>query len=209
MTDALATVGHWCRFDKHLKLHFEYDPTRAELDAEIFFLSRVYNACRMSIAKLYLYGVQEFSDQEHGEYVPAKLAPGVTYDTLMGWVRVYRAVPEEIWRDELDYSYHKAVAYQELPTEVKDEYLGRAMVGEFETASELNETVRLEQGLMEKPILLETCCPVCEAPLDERNCNRRCTVCGARPIEWAKAYWHLKNNGDAGQPKTDIEQEAQ
>jgi len=162
----------------------------------------------MAIAELYVLGTQLFSDDT--EYVPTRLAPGVTYDTLMGWVRVYRAVPKEIWRDELDYSYHKAVAYREIPTDVKAEYLGRAAAGEFETSADLNETVRIEQGLMEQPALLTVCCPICEAQLDERNCNRRCSVCGALPLEWAQAYWKLKNNGaDAGHTKTDIDKEAQ
>jgi hypothetical protein len=209
MTDALTTVGHWCRFDEQFKLHVQRDPTQEELDIEILFLWRVREACPMSIAKLIILGEKLFG----ANYAPAQLATGRAYDTIAGWCRVYRQVPQDIWRDELPYSYHKAVAYRELPIETKDEYLGRAVVGEFETAADLNETVRLEQGLMEQPALLETCCPLCESPLDERNCNRRCSVCGAKPVEWARAYWQLKENGDSSaalsraHTKTDIEQE--
>jgi ribosomal protein L37AE/L43A len=144
----------------------------------------------MAIAELICLGEDIFGQK----YAPAQLTTGHAYDTLAGWVRVYRAVPKDIWRDTLDFSYHKAVAYEQLPTEVKDEYLGRAVLGEFGTAADLNLVVREEQGLIESPIALSVCCPICGEQLVDRYCNKYCTACGAKPIEWATAYWELKNS---------------
>jgi len=180
---------HWCSFDQQFKLRIHRDPTREELDNEILFLWRVRDACRMAIARLICLGEDLFGQK----YAPAQLATGRAYDTLAGWVRVYRAVPENIWRDELPFSYHKAVAYREPPTEIKDEYLGRAVVGEFEDAADLNQTLREEQGLIEPPLLISVRCPKCGERLTDRYCNKHCTHCGAKPVEWAEAYWTLKS----------------
>ena len=191
---------HWCSFDQRFKLSVHRQPTQDELDAEILFLWRVRDACRMAIAQLICVGEDLFGQK----YAPAQLATGRAYDTLAGWVRVYRAVPKEIWRDDLSFSYHKAVAYRELPTEVKADYLGRAAMGEFESSDDLSRTLREEQGMVEPPLLISVRCPMCGERLTDRYCNKHCVYCGAKPVEWAEAYWQLASRA---QPKTDIDKE--
>jgi hypothetical protein len=185
-----AKAEHWCSFDEHYKIKVHRNPTREELDQEILFLWQVRQACRRAIAQLILLGEELYGQM----YVPAQLTTGRAYHTLSSWVRTVRHVPDEIWREDLDWSYHRAVAYKELPDTVKAEYLNRAAANEFESAAEMNKVLREEQGLIDPPVFLTVRCPCCGVQLTDRHCNSHCVSCGAKPLEWASAYWQLRES---------------
>jgi hypothetical protein len=149
------------------------------------------------IADLIIFGETEYGDT----YTQALDMTGLSYNTLAQYCSVFRAVPYEMRREGVYYSYYRRI--KALPSGERQEWIDRAAAGDFENGDGLKDALA---DAKEPPTLTKVLCPACRSQLEDRALERgKCQECGSKALEWAVLFNQLMDAGTALRTWGDVE----